>query len=88
MIARSFERRPQKGDSRALSIGSRDVEHRWQPVLWPTETIEQRGYSLQAQPIASGRDHRQPVELRLDAWVRRARKVSHYAAFFSGFGAK
>ena len=35
---------------------------------------------LQPEPVAGGREHRQPVELRLDAGMRRAREVGHQAA--------
>ena len=89
LVPRRFERGSEEGDRRALAIGAGDVEHWRKPVLRPSEPIEKLRNPLQAQSVAGRREHRQPVELRLDFGIRRTREVGHQAAaFFSGFGAR
>ena len=42
------------------------------------------GDPVEAQPIACGREHRQPVELCLDVGMRGTREIHQAAAFASG----
>ena len=62
------------------------------PATWNTggsrscgrpKPIEQTRDALQPEPVAGGRKHCQPIELRLDARMRRAREVGHQAAAFA-----
>jgi hypothetical protein len=59
------------------------VEDRRQPILRPAKAIEHDSNAFEAEPISGGGEFRQPIELRLDAGVRRAREVGHQAAFFA-----
>ena len=56
------------------------MKHRRQRVLRKAEPFEQFGDPFEPEPIARRRDHREAVELRLDARVRGTRKVGHQAA--------
>jgi hypothetical protein len=53
------------------------VEDRREPILRAPEPIEQCRYPIEAEAISRRREHRQAVELRLDASMRRAREVGH-----------
>src|SRR6185369_14459591 len=86
---RGFEAGAQECDRRAFAVGSGDMEHGRERVLRPAKPVEKSGYPFKPEPVAGRRNHRQPVELRLDARVRRAREIGHQAAaFFSGRGAR
>src|SRR5690348_16165869 len=74
-ISRGFERGPQKRDGRTFAVGPGDVEDRRQLLLWPVDPPKDFASPLQPKPVSRGREHRQPVELRLDAGVSGAREI-------------
>ena len=82
--AARLQRGAEKGAGRALPVRAGDVESRRKAILRTAEPIEQAGDAIEAEPVAAGREQRQPVELRLDGRIVRPREVRHQAAFFSG----
>ena len=81
-LASSAARR--KAQVEPLPFVPGDVENRRKAILWTAEPVEQAGDAIEAEPVAAGREQRQPVELRLDGRIVRPREVRHQAAFFSG----
>ena len=84
LVPGSFERGAQEGAGRALAVGAGDMEDGREPVLRPAEAVEQCGDALEPEAVAGIDRRSQPVELRLDRRIGRAREVGHQAAFFSG----
>ena len=87
LVAARLQRRTEERDGRALAVGSGDMEDGRKPVLRAAEPVEDNGDALESEPVAGGRELGQPVELRLDARMRRAREIRHQAAF-SASGAR
>ena len=83
LVPGRFERGAKEGNRRALAIGPGDVEDRRQPVLRPSEPIEKDADAIETEMVAGGRELVEPIELRLDAGMRRAREVRHQAAAFA-----
>jgi hypothetical protein len=59
------------------------MEHGRQRVLRSAKPIEHVRNALKAEAVAGRREHRQAIQLRLDARMHRARKIGHYAAAFA-----
>ena len=79
-----FERGAQESAGRALAVGAGDMKDGRKLILRPAEAVEQRGDALEPEAVAGVDRRSQPVELRLDRGIGRAREVGHQAAFFSG----
>ena len=81
-----LERGAQESAGRTLAVGAGDMEDGRKPVLRPAEAVEQRGDAVEPEAVAGVDRRSQPVELRLDRGIGRAREVGHHAAFLPSRG--